>query len=44
MQNNLRLVYRVIREVMRGKSSGNATDSAPVAKKDGSLCNLAQEL
>jgi len=29
---------------MRGNFSGNATDSAPVAKKDGSLSNSAQEL
>jgi len=42
-QNNLRSLYRIIRE-MRGNFTGNATDSAPVAKKDGSLCNSAQEL
>jgi len=42
-QNNLRLIYRVIRE-LRENFSGIATDSAPVAKKDGLLCNSAQEL
>jgi len=42
-QNSLRTVYRFMRE-MQGNFSSNVTDSAPVARKKGSLCNSAQEL